>query len=163
MSFCHSLWKYLGPALPMECPMCHAVDYFVLHSRTLALFAIIPLDCSYSLRCQHCEYEIHVDDEEDVAKAKGLAEQTRLLRQGAITEGDFARCLAENPLVCTRLVATVNATRNCPHCGAEVPGTFDRCWNCDAELGSGEGDVEEAPLEAGSDESTPSSFGGIQI
>lgn len=163
MRLYRSTWKYFGPVLPMECPMCHAVDEFALHARFLTLLSILPLDSSYSLRCQHCEYEIHVDDEEDVAKAKELAERARLLRQRAITQAEFVRFLAENPLACTRLVATLNATRNCPHCGAELPGTFDRCWNCDTELEPGEGEAEEAPLAAGSDESTPSSFGGVQI
>lgn len=157
-----------GPALPMKCPMCRAADYFVLHShrvdyRFLALLPIPGGGTRHWLACPHCKYEIEVASDEDVERAKQLVEQTDRLFLGGLSQEDFARFVHDNPLACAQIIDVVNRSRDCPHCGADVPGTFDRCWNCDAELEPGEGEPEQAPLEAGSDESTPSSFGGIRI
>lgn len=94
----------------------------------------------------------------DALAEAGVA--TRIRHEGASSSAGFPdpnttveiwvdpRALRRAKTVMAQLVADADREITCPNCGAENPGNFDTCWQCEAPLTEAEATGADAP-EAG--------------
>lgn len=90
----------------------------------------------------------------DALAEAGVA--TRIRHEGASSSAGFPdpnttvelwvdpRALRRAKSVMAQLVADADRELTCPTCGAENPGNFDTCWQCESPLAADDADAAEA-------------------